>query len=389
MMSCSRSYLEDQLLGLALVPLDDIMGAGKITCDYPLTSTELFHAPAGIVRLSLRFYKRSLEPLLPDIILSDGRKPAAENGTSSCPVAHQEKGSSEAVDYSSIEFPDLQVASEDQELVSMYMDMVTTDPQTDEDPDNADGTQRRSMIEGAPRENYTDQKKVLKNAPLRQTHVISGASATELTMSDSQGECGMTSKTMKEKNVKRIGGSDHAPYRSNVAEDMELLPSTNVSHQLDVKGSVSNEQMTDIKESKLSASNKAGSPGMSTSASSGGGHSSSDEKSLGSADRHTSLPSNSSGPPPVVSISLDTEEPVVQQQIVDMYMKSMQQFTESLAKMKLPFDMDSTKSQEENCSNDLNGSQKETETSTASRSEPTTKDATHARRVFYGSRAFF
>ncbi|PAL55937.1 hypothetical protein CEJ83_21670, partial [Acinetobacter baumannii] len=44
---------------------------------------------------------------------------------------------------------------------------------------------------------------------------------------------------------------------------------------------------------------------------------------------------------PVVSVNIEPEQKVVQQDIVDMYMKSMQQFTESLAKMKPPLDIDS------------------------------------------------
>lgn len=36
------------------------------------------------------------------------------------------------------------------------------------------------------------------------------------------------------------------------------------------------------------------------------------------------------------NINLEAEQNAMRQQIVDMYMRSMQQFTESLAKMKLP-----------------------------------------------------
>ncbi|CAL9129501.1 unnamed protein product [Musa acuminata var. zebrina] len=43
---------------------------------------------------------------------------------------------------------------------------------------------------------------------------------------------------------------------------------------------------------------------------------------------------------PIININVEPEQTVVQQDIVDMYMKSMQQFTESLANMKLPMDVD-------------------------------------------------
>ncbi|KAK4750611.1 hypothetical protein SAY87_004093 [Trapa incisa] len=76
---------------------------------------------------------------------------------------------------------------------------------------------------------------------------------------------------------------------------------------------------------------------------------------------------------PVISVNLEPEQNAVQQQdIVDMYMKSMQQFTESLAKMKLPLDLESEKANpEKNSSSEGNASKN------------------NGSRVFYGSRAFF
>jgi hypothetical protein len=64
---------------------------------------------------------------------------------------------------------------------------------------------------------------------------------------------------------------------------------------------------------------------------------------------------------------------MVQQDIVDMYMKSMQQFTESLAKMKLPLDIESGPTSSGSSSTDKNVQ--------ASKNTGS--------RVFYGSRAFF
>lgn len=76
---------------------------------------------------------------------------------------------------------------------------------------------------------------------------------------------------------------------------------------------------------------------------------------------------------PVFTVNIEPEQKVVQQDIVDMYMKSMQQFTESLAKMKLPMDMESGPTSSENSSSD--------------QISPASKDT--GSRVFYGSRAFF
>jgi hypothetical protein len=56
MRSCAKSVLEDQLLGFALVPLAAVAaadGARLAQKEFSLSSTDLFHSPAGTVRLSL------------------------------------------------------------------------------------------------------------------------------------------------------------------------------------------------------------------------------------------------------------------------------------------------------------------------------------------------
>lgn len=76
---------------------------------------------------------------------------------------------------------------------------------------------------------------------------------------------------------------------------------------------------------------------------------------------------------PTVAVNIEMDQKVVQQDFVDLYMKSMQQFTESLAKMKLPLDMENEKTSSGDSSSDQN-------TGTPNGTRP---------RVFYGSRAFF
>jgi hypothetical protein len=105
------------------------------------------------------------------------------------------------------------------------------------------------------------------------------------------------------------------------------------------------------------------------------------EKSQGVTDGEAD---SSEAPPPrdavaqtaPIGVNLQPGESVVQQDIVDMYMKSMQQFTDSLAKMKLPFDV------VENITSP--SADDSTESSTAEKSSPS-----KGSRVFYGSRAFF
>lgn len=83
---------------------------------------------------------------------------------------------------------------------------------------------------------------------------------------------------------------------------------------------------------------------------------------------------------PLGNINLESGQSAMQQQIVDMYMRSMQQFTESLAKMKLPMDLGKKEHEEHHVEavqshgNNVNLRQENK------------KDGS---RVFYGSRAFF
>lgn len=76
---------------------------------------------------------------------------------------------------------------------------------------------------------------------------------------------------------------------------------------------------------------------------------------------------------PIITLTIEPEHNVVQQDIVDMYMKSMEQFTESLAKMKLPLDGDNGPTSSANSSVD----------------PKTLSSKNDNARVFYGSRAFF
>lgn len=79
----------------------------------------------------------------------------------------------------------------------------------------------------------------------------------------------------------------------------------------------------------------------------------------------------------VDSIKTEPEQKVVQQEIVDMYLKSMQQFTDALAKMNLPKD----KGKESPHDSGVNDSQE----SNGKKS----KGEGPCPKVFYGSRAFF
>ncbi|KAJ6302783.1 hypothetical protein OIU77_016804 [Salix suchowensis] len=81
---------------------------------------------------------------------------------------------------------------------------------------------------------------------------------------------------------------------------------------------------------------------------------------------------------PLGNINLEAEQSAMQQQIVEMYMRSMQQFTESLAQMKLPMELDKLESEDRGDVIQSHNNKLELE-----------KKKKDGGRVFYGSRAFF
>ncbi|MBA0792276.1 hypothetical protein Gohar_016788, partial [Gossypium harknessii] len=111
MMSRVRNYLEDQLLGFALVPLSEVLlKNGKLEKEFSLSSTDLFHSPAGFVQLSLAYAGLSPEviaiPAMPRDVAAD--ETVKDSETSECEL---EK----------IEFPDPIIANENQMMVSEYI----------------------------------------------------------------------------------------------------------------------------------------------------------------------------------------------------------------------------------------------------------------------------
>ncbi|WOK98292.1 hypothetical protein Cni_G07002 [Canna indica] len=86
---------------------------------------------------------------------------------------------------------------------------------------------------------------------------------------------------------------------------------------------------------------------------------------------------------PIINIKIP-EQPVVQQDFVDMFMKSMQQFTESLAKLKLPMDIDNNSTTAANGNSETTSTTTENGSSGSEKTLPTRKG--NGSRVFYGSR---
>ncbi|KAG7957821.1 hypothetical protein I3843_11G194500 [Carya illinoinensis] len=304
MLSRVRNYLEDQLLGFALVPLSEVLiKNGKLEKEFSLSSTDLFHSPAGFVQLSLSYNGASPEvmaiPAMPTAL--------ATNGT----VQDTEITESLPNDLDKIEFPDPKIVNEDQLMVSEYIGLPC--PSLD--------SQSSESLAASDAENPSSEGGA---------HVVeSFSTGTSESIQHSKVDSPLSS-------VSTNGVSSPSNLASFESSDApEALKSPNLE-----RVSAPKENIVDAKDGE--------------SDSSGGGPSDSPTK-------------------PVVTVNVEPEQNVVQQDIVDMYMKSMQQFTESLAKMKLPLDIDSGTTSSGNSSSE--------QKSQASKNSGS--------RVFYGSRAFF
>ncbi|KAG2594252.1 hypothetical protein PVAP13_5NG633066 [Panicum virgatum] len=112
--SCAKRMLEDQLLGFALVPLAAVAAAdgARLDRDFELSSTDLFHSPAGTIRLSLALHSG---------IPGDACPPPERGAESSIASEVVILEPAPPVDYSRIEFDDLKVDQENQAMAVQYL----------------------------------------------------------------------------------------------------------------------------------------------------------------------------------------------------------------------------------------------------------------------------
>ncbi|CAH9083648.1 unnamed protein product [Cuscuta europaea] len=288
MMSRAKNYLEDQLLGFALVPLSDVIGGNrKLEKEFSLSSTDLFHSPAGFVQLSLSYSGSS-----PEVMITPSMQKS---------VYDAEMVESLSCEFEKIEFPDPKIVSENHLMVSEYFSIQSSDC-LDATSDSENGS------------SFGPHPACVQSLAIQED--------SESTTKES---CPPPQAFPKEKNpgTSRIpNGPLHAGDGGKDTPGSEF-PKPVVSSE------------------------------------------------VGPLNSGDSTPPRSESPKPAITIETVTEQEVVQQDIVDMYMKSMQQFTESLAKMALPLDVDSS-------SGNSNSDHK---------SQTTPKSISS--RVFYGSRAFF
>ncbi|PON43303.1 C2 domain containing protein [Parasponia andersonii] len=299
MLSRVRNYLEDQLLGFALVPLSEVLfNNGKLEKEFSLSSTDLFHSPAGFVQLSLNYTGASPE------VITD----LASHAT---PVQDSEISESLPSELDKIEFPDPKIVNEDQIMVSEYFGIPCNSLESDSS---------ESLVNPDAENKLTGAVRVVESFSTITVESV------RLPTIDSPPSSVSTNGV----------SSPSAPASSESSETPAASKSPNQEHV----PAAPKEKNADAKDSESDSSG-----GLSC----------------------------DSFAKPVVTVNIEPEQNVVQQDIVEMYMKSMQQFTESLAKMKLPMDMEAGTTNSENSSTD----------------SKVQASKNSGSRVFYGSRAFF
>ncbi|XP_043722304.1 uncharacterized protein LOC122669576 [Telopea speciosissima] len=342
MLSRARNYMEDQLLGFTLVPISLVAGKGKVTQDFTLSSTDLFHSPAGTVKLTL-FLDTSL-PVNSFLKSSD----SASNSSISSEVVLLDPKNSEVLDpveYGRIEFPDINVVKENQQMVSEYFNMA-------------------------------------EHSAASRSTVVGPASFLHLgTCTQSVDDYDMTVNSSEE----NYGGSI-SPNGSNQNSGFFSSTTTSLSDDRNSVDSMENKShvAADSPNSNVESRQSSWTSPDSLTSKKGCDVGEEKEASFTSKEEEGSKENNlhpvELGPAftaPLGNINLEAEQNAMQKQIVDMYMKSMQQFTESLAKMKLPMNLD--KPEPDNSGDVIHNHNKNGETDKK-------KDGS---RVFYGSRAFF
>lgn len=306
MLSRVRNYLQDQLLGFTLVPISEVLlQNGKLEKEFSLSSTDLFHSPAGFVQLSVSYIGAQ-----PEVIPIPAPPTSVETDSTT-------KDTESIKSMDKIEFPDPKVANENDQMVEEYFGMPCS---------NVDSPSSDSLV-SSDTENQVSSEVDVQHGESFSTGTGSLRPSLKIDSPLSSASTNGISSAL-------------APVSFQSSESPKVSKSPSEEHGSPPKA-----------KSKEKSVN-----GLDTDSNASGGVSS---------DTFVK---------PVVAVNIEPESKVVQQDIVDMYMKSMQQFTESLAKMKLPMDFENGPTSSEN-------------STSSEQKTPGSKNS--GSRVFYGSRAFF
>ncbi|EAZ40457.1 hypothetical protein OsJ_24910 [Oryza sativa Japonica Group] len=345
MLSRVKNYLQDQLLGFALVPLPDVVAAegGTLAREFPLSTNDIFHSHAGFLQLELSYIG-----VVPEVVpISPTPKPALADAEE-----HRAGGAANGKEYEKIEFPDLNLVEENQIMLSEYIGLPCSavEPQSSESlltsEEDGDGATAETHVAGVRvvQSFSTDNSTADSAGTFRSDTPVSSVSTTE-----SPAAAAVPATPQSNSSGNAVSSAEQKEKAASDAADAEVESSRTV---------------------QSSASPAANSPGaMSESA----------------VDK-----------PPVIRVNLEQEVKVDQKEIMDMYMKSMQQFTESLAKMKLPLDLDNGSDKSAAVSGagaaasdaDSSGADSGAAAAAAAK-KPMAGGPEKSPKVFYGSRAFF
>ncbi|KAH6778574.1 Calcium-dependent lipid-binding family protein [Perilla frutescens var. hirtella] len=310
MLSRVRNYLEDQLLGFTLVPISEVLlQNGKLEKEFSLSSTDLFHSPAGFVQLSVSYIGAQ-----PEVIPIPAPPTSVETDSI---TKDTESIKSVPDDMDKIEFPDPKVANENDQMVEEYFGMPCSN--------------------------------------------VDSPSSDSLVSSDTENQ---VSSEVDVQNGESFSMGDGI---SRPSQKIDSPPSSASTNGISSASAPVSFQSSETPKDSKSPSEELVSPPKDKSK----------EKSANGLEADSNASGGVSGDTfakPVVAVNIEPESKVVQQDIVDMYMKSMQQFTESLAKMKLPMDFEHGPTSSEN-------------STSSEQKTPGSKNS--GSRVFYGSRAFF
>ncbi|OIW02815.1 hypothetical protein TanjilG_29591 [Lupinus angustifolius] len=341
MFSRARNHLEDQLLGFSLVQISQIFGKGKVTEDYSISSTDLFHSPAGTVQLTL-----SLDTSFAANSSMNLVSESAKNSSISSEVVLLDRKISQVMldsaetEYSRIEFPDLSVVKQNQQMVAEYFNLASH------------GSMSIPFLHlGA--SSQLDDYEMTMSSP-----------AESISPNDSIRNSGFLSSTTTSLSGDR-NSADSVEKKNHLASNsVDVSVTIETSHNFgacpDTPTSKKEVEAKDDTKAKFSSKEKE----------------SKNDRSNIEAAKFGEVFST-----PLGNINMEAEQNIMQKQIVDMYMRSMQQFTESLAKMKLPMNLD--KSEREKDHGDVIQNH---ENRKLDNDKNKKKDGS---RVFYGSRAFF
>ncbi|KAF7815656.1 putative inactive serine/threonine-protein kinase scy2 [Senna tora] len=348
MLSRVRNYMEDQLLGFALVPISQVLGKGKVTQEYSLSSTDLFHSPAGTVKLTLSV--NTSNSVSEGIALNTTTN--SSSSISSEVVLLDRKISEvmlDPVEFSRIEFPDISVVKENQQMVSEYFNLqshaCSSSGLASSRPNNSGGGGLLPFLRlSAASPDQVEDYEMAVNSPEGSIQNSGFFSSTTTSLSDDR------------------NSADSIEKKSNLSDSSSnVIIITSTSEGNHQNNSGSSTCGPDTPTSKKGSDESV-------------------EKESKNNNNDAKFGQVFSAPLGNMNINLEAEQSAMQKQIVDMYMRSMQQFTESLAKMKLPMDLN--KPDREDCGDVIQNHGSNTKLEIDQKKNDRS-------RVFYGSRAFF